>query len=41
MKSATALYDVYQSYIGAGFTQEEARELVKILMTNGTKRTLF
>ena len=40
-KSAAALYDVYQSYIEAGFAKEEAWELVRILITNGTKRTLF
>ena len=40
-KSAAALYDMYQSYIEAGFSKEEAWELVRILITNGTKRTLF
>lgn len=40
-KSAVALYDIYQCYIDTGFSKEEAWELVKILMVNGTKRTLI
>lgn len=40
-KTAAGLYDIYQSYIEAGFSKEEAWELVKILMSNGTRRTLF
>ena len=40
-KSAVALYDIYQCHIDTGFSKEEAWELVKILMVNGTKRTLI
>lgn len=40
-ESATELFNVYNSYIKAGFTEEQAWELVTILFTNGTKRTLF
>ena len=41
-ESATELYEMYQSYVTAGFTKEQAWELTKILITNATtKRGLF
>lgn len=40
-ESATELFNVYRSYIKAGFTEEQAWELVTIQITNATKRTLF
>ena len=41
-ESAAELYKMYQSYVTAGFTQEQAWELTKILITNATtKRGLF
>lgn len=40
-ESATELFNIYKSYIKAGFTEEQARELVTIQLTNATKRTLF
>ena len=41
-KSAAELYEMYQSYVTAGFTQEQAWELTKILINNATtKRGLF
>lgn len=40
-KCASALYDVYQAYIEAGFAKEEAWELIRIFVSNNTKKTLF
>lgn len=41
-QSAIELYEVYQSYVTAGFTKEQAWELTKILINNATaKRGLF
>lgn len=41
-QSATELYEMYQSYVTAGFSQEHAWELTKILINNATaKRSLF
>lgn len=40
-ESAKELFDIYQSYIKAGFTEEQAWTLVTIQITNATKRTLF
>lgn len=41
-KSAAELYEMYQSYVTAGFTEEQAWELTKILINNATtKRGLF
>lgn len=41
-QSATELYEMYQSYVTAGFTGEQAWELTKILINNATaKRGLF
>ena len=41
-QSATELYEMYQSYVTAGFSQEQAWELTKILINNVTaKRGLF
>ena len=38
---AQELHRMYTSYINAGFTEEQAWELVRIITTNSTKRTLF
>ena len=43
-ESAAELYEMYQSYVTAGFTEEQALELTKILIiiNNATaKRGLF
>lgn len=40
-ESATELFNIYKSYIKAGFTEEQAWELVTIQLTNATKCTLF
>lgn len=40
-ESATELFNIYKSYIKAGFIEEQAWELVTIQLTNATKRTLF
>ena len=41
-EAAQELHNAYMSYIKAGFTEEEqAWEIVKILVTNGTRKTLF
>jgi DNA-binding protein H-NS len=40
-ESAEEVYNLYQSYIKSGFTAEQAWELVKITITNVTKRSLF
>ncbi len=40
-EGATELKNMYDSYVRAGFTEEQAWELVKIIMSNTTKRTLF
>lgn len=41
-QSATELYEIYRSYVTAGFTEEQAWELTKILINNATtKRGLF
>ena len=41
-KSAIQLYEVYQSYITAGFSEEQTWELMKIIINNTTaKRGLF
>lgn len=40
-ESAKELFNIYQSYIEAGFTEEQAWTLVTIQITNATKRTLF
>lgn len=32
VKSAALLYDIYQTHIGAGFTEEQAWELIKLLL---------
>lgn len=37
-KSATELYERYQSYITAGFSDEQAWELTKILINNATAK---
>lgn len=40
-ESAKELFNIYQTYIKAGFTEEQAWTLVTIQITNATKRTLF
>lgn len=40
-ETAKELFNIYQSYIKAGFTEEQAWTLVTIQITNATKRTLF
>lgn len=40
-ESAKKLFNIYQSYIKAGFTEEQAWTLVTVQITNATKRTLF
>lgn len=40
-EAAQELHRMYTSYINAGFTEEQAWELVRIITTNSTKRTLF
>lgn len=35
------LHNLYKSFIKSGFTEEQAWELTKISLTNGTKKTLF
>lgn len=41
-ESAAELYEMYQSCVTAGFTEEQAWELTKILINNATtKRGLF
>ena len=40
--AAVELYEMYESYVKAGFTEEQAWELTKIIINNGTtKRSLF
>lgn len=40
-KAGETTWNIYQSYIKAGFTEEQAWTLVQIVMSNATKRTLF
>lgn len=40
-EGAQELHNLYESYIRAGFTEEQAWELTVIAVTNATKRTLF
>lgn len=40
-EAAVELHDMYNSYVKAGFTEEQSWELVKIIITNGTKKGLF
>ena len=37
-ESAAELYEMYQSYVTAGFTEEQAWELIKILINNATTK---
>lgn len=39
--SGESTWNLYQSYIKAGFSEEQAWTLVQIVMSNATKRTLF
>lgn len=40
--AAQELFELYESYVKAGFTEEQAWELTKIIINNGTtKRGLF
>lgn len=41
-KAATELHEMYESYIKAGFSDEQAWEITKIIINNSTtKRGLF
>ena len=40
-EAAQELHNMYESHIRAGFSEEQAWELVRIFFTNTTKRTLF
>lgn len=40
-EAAVELHNMYDSYIKAGFTEEQAWELTKIVVTNGTKKGIF
>ncbi len=41
-KAATELYEMYESYVKAGFSEEQAWELTRIIINNSTaKRGLF
>lgn len=40
-EAAQKLHNMYESHIRAGFSEEQAWELVRIFFTNTTKRTLF
>lgn len=40
-ETATELHNMYNSYVKAGFTEEQSWELVKIIITNSTKKGLF
>lgn len=37
-ESAAELYEMYQSYVTAGFTEEQAWELTKIIINNATTK---
>lgn len=39
--AAAELYKMYDSYIKAGFTEEQAWKLTEILVTNSTKKGIF
>lgn len=38
---AVELHNMYDSYIKAGFTEEQAWKLTEIVFTNGTKKGIF
>lgn len=38
---AVELHNMYDSYIKAGFTEEQAWKLVEIFFTNSTKKGIF
>lgn len=40
-EAAMELHNMYNSYIKAGFTEEQAWELTLTIMRNGTKRSIF
>lgn len=40
-ESAKELFNIYQSYIKAGFTEEQAWKLTEIVFTNSTKKGIF
>lgn len=40
-EAATELHNMYNSYVKAGFTEEQSWELVKIIIINSTKKGLF
>lgn len=39
--AAVELYKMYDSYIKAGFTEEQAWKLTEILVNNSTKKGIF
>nr|DAU26996.1 MAG TPA: hypothetical protein [Caudoviricetes sp.] len=39
--AAAELHNMYNSYIKAGFTEEQAWKLTEILVTNSTKKGIF
>lgn len=39
--AAVALHNMYDSYIKAGFTEEQAWKLTEIVFTNSTKKGIF
>lgn len=38
---AVELHNMYDSYIKAGFTEEQAWKLTEIVVTNGTRKGIF
>lgn len=40
-KVAVELHNMYDSYIKAGFTEEQAWKLTEIVFTNSTKKGIF
>ena len=40
-KAAVELHNIYDSYIKAGFTEEQAWKLTEIIFANSTKKGIF
>ena len=40
-ETAVELHNMYDSYIKAGFTEEQAWKLTEIIFTNGTRKGIF
>ena len=40
-EAAVELHNMYDSYIKAGFTEEQAWKLTEIIFTNGTRKGIF